>query len=251
MAILRLGSGGDEVTRLHAALHANLPGWTRYFMIDVFNSTTLAAVKLFQKQACIQIDGLVGPQTKSALGMSITGRPYTHRVRLHFRSLTLTNVPFTRILASTQLVFAQYGIKVDYASGESLGLSPADAAKFQTINGSCEWTITSGEYAELQRSGTSAPINDIIVYYVDQFSENINGCGGHLRARPACVVAKAGTRWCTAHEVCHVLLGSTFNPVHMAPTSNLMHSVDIQRSTPTLTAAQLTGIKASHLCRTI
>ncbi len=50
-------------------------------MIDVFNSTTLDAVKLFQKQACIQVDGLVGPETTSALAMSITDSPYTPRVR--------------------------------------------------------------------------------------------------------------------------------------------------------------------------
>ncbi|HCK51925.1 MAG TPA: hypothetical protein DIC23_01835 [Planctomycetaceae bacterium] len=190
-------------------------------------------------------------QVESILMPHRTCVPLTHRVRLHFRSLSLTRVSFNQILASTKLVYGQYGIDIVCASGESLQLSPADAAKFQTINGTCTWTITSGEYAELQRTGTPAPSNDVVVYFVDQFSQAINGCGGHLANRPACVVARAGTQWCTAHEVCHVLLGSSFSPVHMPSTSNLMHSVDIQRTVPTLTSAQVTRIKQSPLCRAI
>ena len=190
-------------------------------------------------------------QTESILMPHRTCAPLTHRVRLHFRSLSLTTVSFNRILESTKLVYGQYGIDIVCSSGSSLQLSPADAAKFQTIDGSCTWTITSGEYADLQRTGSPAPANDIVVYFVDRFSQSIHGCGGHLANRPACVVAKAGTQWCTAHEVCHVLLGSSFSPVHMTSTGNLMHSVDIQRTVPSLTSAQVTRIKASPLCRAI
>ena len=63
-------------------------------------------------------------------------------------------------------------------------------------------------------------------------------------------VAKAGTRFCTAHEVCHILLTSGFAPVHIDVATNLMHSVDLQRAnTPTLTQAQIDQVKRSPLCR--
>ncbi len=212
---------------------------------------TEAAVVAFQKQADILVDGIVGPQTKSALGMSTTGSPFTHRVRLHFRSLTLTDVPFNRILSSTQEVYSQHNIKVEFGSGESLRLTTAEAAKFQQVDGTCTWKVESGEFADLQRLGSRAPSNDIVVYFIDRFSQSLNGCGGHLKNRPACIVAKAGTRFCTAHEVCHVLLTSSFAPVHMPSVSNLMHAVDIQRPTPTLTPEQVAKIKSSPLCRPI
>ncbi|MFT7642524.1 MAG: hypothetical protein ACI9G1_004282 [Pirellulaceae bacterium] len=251
MANLRRGSRGPEVRTLQEALNRNLYPNPNLVVDGIFGANTQTAVRAFQRQASISIDGVAGPQTKAALGMSTTGDAYTHRIRLHFRSLTLTDVPFNRILASTQEIYSQYNIKVDYGSGESLNLTPAEATRFQQVDGRCTWNVTTGEYADLQRLGSPAPNNDIIVYFVDRFSQALNGCGGHLNNRPACIVAKVGTQWCTAHEVCHVLLTSSFAPVHMAPTANLMHSVDIQRSTPTLTPAQVTRIKASPLCRAI
>ena len=252
MANLSRGSRGQEVRILQQALNEQLYPSPNLVVDGIFGANTQAAVLAFQRQANILVDGIAGPQTKSALGLPITGSPFTHRVRLHFRSLTLTDVPFNRILASTQEVYAQYGIKVEYASGESLALTPAEANKFRRVDGSCTWQINSGEYFELQQMGTPAPTNDVVVYFVEDFSAAINGCGGHIQNRPACIVSQDGTRWCTAHEVCHVLLTSSFSPVHINNVNNLMHSVDLQRaSTPTLTPAQVTQIKASPLCSAI
>ncbi|PQO33994.1 peptidoglycan-binding domain-containing protein [Blastopirellula marina] len=251
MANLRRGSQGPEVKELQTALNQQLYPNPHLGVDGIFGAKTEAAVIAFQKQAVILVDGIVGNQTKAALGMSTTGQKYTHRVRLHFRSLTLTDLPFNQILAGTQEVYAQYNIKVEYGSGESLMLTPAEAAKFQQIDGQCKWDVKSGEYAELQKIGSPAPANDIIVYFVDRFSQSLNGCGGHLKNRPACIVAKAGTKWCVAHEIGHVLLTSSFTPVHIGATSNLMYSVDIQRSCPTLNPAQVQKIKTSPLCRSI
>ena len=248
MANLRRGSRGQEVKKLQEALNSNLSPNPNLVADGIFGRNTDAAVRAYQRQVGIKIDGIAGSQTKSALGLPVIGPKFTHRVRLHFRSLSLTDVSFNNILASTQEVYANYGIKIEYGSGESLNLSAAEAAKFEQVDGTCTWKVTSGEYSELQHMGSPAPSSDIIVYFVDRFSESINGCGGHLSNRPACIVAKAGTQWCTAHEVGHVLLTSSFAPVHMAPTINLMHSVDIQRSLPTLTPAQVAKITSSPLC---
>lgn len=251
MANLLRGSRGQEVRELQQALNRQLHPSPNLIVDGIFGAQTEAAVTAFQRQAGISIDGIAGPETKSALGMSITGNAYTHQVRLHFRSLTLTDVSFNRILASTQEVYARHGIKIAYGSGESLNLTPAQANRFKRVDGTCTWKIETGEYADLQTLGSPAPANDVVVYFVEDFSESINGCGGHLQNRPACVVSKDGTRWCTAHEVCHVLLTSSFSPVHITDRTNLMHPVDIQRTVPTLTPAQVRQIKASPLCHAI
>lgn len=176
---------------------------------------------------------------------------YTHRVRLHFRSLTLTDVEFDRIFRSTQRVYAQYGIRIDFASGASLGLSEAEADRLQTVDGSCAWNITSGEYADVQGLAGRLPANEILVCYVRRFSASIRGCGGHAPNRPACIVAAHGNQFSTGHEVGHVLLGSSFRPVHEASTDNLLFTSGSTASLPSLTDAQVAQMKRSTCCVSI
>jgi hypothetical protein len=249
MALLSVGSRGSDVVTLQKELNKQLYPKPNLSEDGIFGPKTRDAVIAFQKFSGITVDGIVGPETRAALGIPETGGGFTHRVRLHFRSISLTDVPFNTILSNTQLVYAQYGIKVEYASGMSLMLTAAESRRLEQLDGSCTWKINSGEYAELLQKGGSVPSNEISVFFVNRFSEAINGCGGHMKNRPACIVAKAGTKWCTAHEVCHVLLTSSFSPVHITDTKNLMHPVDITRSaTPKLTPAQVTQIKASPMC---
>lgn len=215
----------------------------------MFGRLTDQAVRRFQSNNGLVVDGIVGPRTKAALGMPETGREFTHRVRLNFCSISNTDVPFNSILVHTQAVYAPYGIRIEFANGMSLGLASDVAQRLSQVDGSCQWTITGGEYAELFQHGSHIPSGDIGVFFIDRFSQALNGCGGHLVNRPGCIVARAGTKWCTAHEVCHVLLGSSFSPVHINDPKNLMHPVDLQRSaTPTLTEAQVARIKQSPLC---
>ena len=249
MALLSVGSRGPEVVTLQRELNRQLFPRPNLAEDGIFGSLTQQAVRAFQRQAGISVDGIVGPATRAALGMPDTGNTFTHRIRLHFRSISLTDVPFNTILSHTQVVYAQFGIKVEFGSGMSLMLTPAQSRRLEQIDGTCTWNITSGEFAELMQLGGPVPSSDIAVFFVDRFSESINGCGGHMTNRPGCIVAKAGTKFCTAHEVCHVLLGSSFVPVHITDTRNLMHPVDIIRSaTPGLTPVQVTQIKASPQC---
>jgi hypothetical protein len=178
----------------------------------------------------------------------------THRVRLHFRSISLTDIAFEKLLANAQKVYAQYGISVEFGSGMSLALSSADAAKFEQIDGECNWTFGSGEYYDLQQLGGQVPSDEILVFYVQRFSSaSLLGCGGHIPGKPACTVAAAGSQWSTAHEVGHVLLGSSFSPVHSTDTTNLMYSSTpgITAALPGLTDAQVTQIKSSVCCKRI
>lgn len=249
MSQLSQGSRGPEVATLQRELNRQLFPRPNLTADGVFGRLTDQAVRAFQRNSGLVPDGIVGSKTRAALGMPDTGSPFTHRVRLQFRSISLTDVPFNSILAHTQTVFAPHGIKVEFAGGMSLGLDAAVAQRLVQIDGSCQWNVTGGDFAEILGQGPRIPSSDVGVFFVDRFSANLNGCGGHLPNQPACIVARAGTRFCTAHEVCHVLLGSTFAPVHINDVNNLMHSVDLQRSrTPELTAAQVTRIKQSPLC---
>lgn len=175
----------------------------------------------------------------------------THRVGLHFRSLSLTKASFDDHLKSAQQTYAQYGIRIDCMSGESLHLSEEQAKKFAKVDGACKWKITTGEYAEVQglaRHGVAW--NDIVVYYVGAFSSaTLLGCGGHLDGKPACIVAGKASKWDTAHEVGHVLLGPGFTPVHSSDRKNLMHATQATFSPlPVLSPAQVAQIKRSTCC---
>jgi len=104
---------------------------------------------------------------------------------------------------------------------------------FRQIDVQCTWQPSSVEYTELIGSASDVSSSEIVVFYVDRFSEaRLLGCGGHLPNRPACIVAAAGTQWTTAHEAGHVLLSSNYLPVHHADEGNLMFAFSINRSTP-------------------
>ncbi len=175
---------------------------------------------------------------------------YTHRVRLHFRSLSLTNVSFDRVFRATQRAYAPHGIRIDFGSGLSLGLPEDEATRLAAVNGRCEWEITSGDFAEVQRLEGFVAATDIVVYYVNRFATpGLLGCGGHLPGRPACILAASAARYSTAHELGHVMLGSSFTPVHDSAISNLMYAYENRTGDPpSLNDGQVTQIKRSPCC---
>ncbi len=176
---------------------------------------------------------------------------FTHQVTLHFRSLSLTNVPFANLLANAERVYAQYGIRIRFGSGQSLHLSEEEARRYQQVDGQCRWAITAGEYAEVQKLGPPTPGQGVRVYFVNRFAGRGSlGCGGHAPGKPACICAAAGSKWTMAHEVGHVLLGSSFSPVHSTDRNNLMYSSTpaITADLPVLTDAQVERIKQSPYC---
>lgn len=137
----------------------------------VYGAETEGVVKAFQRSVRgLQPDGVLGQLTLRELDRR-HGR-FTHRVNLHFRSLSLSDVPFDRIMSSSAQVYAQYGIELRFASGESLGLSTDDQNRFNVVTQNCDWQMDSGEFAELHRLGTPVPNNDVAVFIVNQFQEN-------------------------------------------------------------------------------
>ncbi len=254
---LKQGSSGHAVHLLQMALidlGHSMPrstGNPNYNPDGIFGSETDATVRAFQRAHGLGADGVVGPKTMRALDGLFAN--FQHRVRLHFRSTSLTQQPFSLLLSNAERVYAQYGIQIVMANGESLALSAADQALFDQIDQQCNWVINDGEIRRLHALGTPAPRTDVLVYFVRAFSNpNLLGCGGHGGGRPACTVAAAGSPWSMAHEVGHVLLTSSFSPVHTSSTKNLMFSSTPSiTSTPTLTVQQLAQMRGSTCCSAI
>jgi hypothetical protein len=218
-----------------------------------FGAETETVVKAFQSSVPppgLQPDGVVGQLTLRELDKQFPR--FTHRINLHFRSLSLTNVPFQLLMSNTTQVYAQYGIEARFAGGQSLGLPPDQERRFNVVGQNCEWDMNSGEFAELHKLGTPVPNTDIAVFIVNQFQQRDNDeCAGHAANLPACAVTHDCMQWTVAHEVCHVLLTSAFVPVHTVSARNLMFAGNWTTSPPTLTEKQTAKIRSSRLYHAI
>lgn len=257
---MRWGERGRGVAVLQQALVDHgyaLPRSTNaQGMLDgIYGREMFNKISFFQARNNLGVDGVAGRNTIACLdhlmSTGVTAQP-SKAVTLHFRSLSLTTVPFERQFRNAQLVYAQYNIEVRFGSGQSLGLTEEEAEKYQQIDGQCRWVVRDDEFAELQGLGPPVPANDIAVYYVNRFSRpTLLGCGGHRPNRPACIVASQATEWSLSHEVGHVLLTSSFSPVHHPSTQNLMFSstASITRDVPALDNSQLARIRSSPLVR--
>ncbi len=213
-----------------------------------FGDETQQRLQEFQDWANINPSGIIDRGTIMALDHFCPGS--RHRVRLHFRSISLARVPFDRSLSDTQRVYGQYGIAMEFASGESLGLTEAEERALTRVDGECNWVLNAGEYNRLHGMGSRAPSNEILVYYVRRFADpSLLGCGGHAANRPACTVAARASRWDTAHEIGHVLLTSAFAPVHPGHQRNLMYAFSSNSARmPVLTDRQVAKIRRSPCC---
>lgn len=212
----------------------------------IFGSETLNTVKAFQRSKGLTDDGMIGRNTMRSFDAAFP-RP-SHRVRAHFRSLSLTVVPFEDAFRNASTVYGQYGIDFQFGSGASLLLTPAQTALFDRIDEDCNWTLTSGEYDQLHGLGAPSPNNGIKIYFVNKM-RGVLGCGGHAPNRPAATVAAAAWRWDMAHEVGHVLLTSSFAPVHHPHARNLMNSFPANNAViKVLTVAQVRQMRLHPCC---
>jgi hypothetical protein len=258
-ATLQRGSTGRHVHLVQMALidlGFAMPISTQsqdYSPDGVFRVETETVVQAFQRSVSppgLKPDGVVGQLTLRELDKRFPR--FTHRINLHFRSLSLTDIPFQRLMSNTTQVYAQYGIEARFASGQSLGLQPDQERRFTVVGQNCQWEMNSGEFADLHKLGTPVPNTDIAVFIVNQFQEpNNDGCAGHAAHIPACAVTHNCMQWTVAHEVCHVLLTSTFLPIHTVSPRNLMFGGNWATEPPTLTEKQTAKVRSSPLCRAI
>jgi peptidoglycan hydrolase-like protein with peptidoglycan-binding domain len=246
--VLKRGNIGNSVHLIQQALidlGYSLPSGSD----GIFGPETEKAVLAFQKRNhLVKQEGIVGIETMSKLdGLS---PDYEYRIRLNFFSIHLTNKPFDVLLKCIKAVYAQYGIRMDMASGKSLFLSEAQMKKFFTLDTSCNWTYNRGEEAyELLSLAGSYSSFEIAVFYIRKFKEADEGCGGHIPGKPACIVAAEANKWTPAHEIGHVLLTEHFSPVHSGNLKNIMHATNTNYPlTPILSNKQLVQIRKHPCC---
>jgi len=253
------GARGTGVHLLQFALldlGHNMPRSTGQAMSPdgIFGSETRDVVKAFQHKAGLTVDGVVGGQTMAKLDALFS--KHGHEVRLHFRSLAVSPLqPFEILLKSAQIAFDQYGIQIRSVSGQCLNLSKQQIEMFETIDGECNWSITSGEYAELQKLGMLVPPNEIRVYIVNDIGmPHVEGCAGHAPRRPAVTMIADSYRWVLPHEIGHVLLTEHFYPRHWDHPENLSrlegHSNN-PSPIPVLSDLQVRAMRKSPFCREI
>jgi hypothetical protein len=231
----------------------------------IFGPETEDRVKQFQRAQRIRDDGIVGKDTMAKLDARLpTAGPklpplpssktfFKYRVRIHLRSIALTEVPMSFQEQNARMVYAQYGIYLDVRSGMSLKLSPADAKKFESVDvGECVDEKLTDELGELHKLGLQGVgADEIVIYFApkvtDETGGEINGCAAINADRPAVVVSSTSTKWTMGHELGHVLLGK-FTPGHSTDNSNLMYAptAGIIANPPGFTPEQLKVIQSSR-----
>jgi hypothetical protein len=231
----------------------------------IFGPETEDRVKKFQRSKGIADDGIVGKETMAKLDAALPNAGpkmpplpssktfFKYRVRIHLRSLALTEVAMSFQEANARMIYSQYGIYLDVRSGMSLMLSPAETKKFEDLDvGECLAGKPTDALKALHKLGLQGVgVNEVVIYFVpkifDETGVEINGCAALDPARPAVVVSSTSTQWTMAHELGHVLLGN-FDPVHSTDNSNIMFipTADIVANPPGFSPEQLTAIRASR-----
>lgn len=229
----------------------------------VFGKETATKVRDFQTKYTLSKDGTVGRETMKRLdellpsaGADLPPLPksgFTHKIRLHLRSIAMPQVSEMTQLKIMSEVYAQYAIKIEMASGESVGFdTKGQPITVTVIDGDCKWDQLSDEQRLLQDLGDKQDThpNDITVYYAPTLRERdggtLQGCAGSLPTRPAVMIAADATDKTTmAHEVGHILLSSSFVPVHDNDSDNLMCAAPMCTGKPAyLNDKQLKAIRA-------
>lgn len=234
----------------------------------IYGNETAEKITEFQRKHTLGIDGVTGRDTMAKLDalLPTPGKPlpplpakgsFTHRVRLHLRTINVPKVSEFTQLDVMKKVYAQYSIDVEMASGMSLALTDEEQLKLTIVDGQCKWDQLSDDQRLLQSLGGRQGVGptDILVYFATTLKKldgsTLQGCASHAPGRPACMIAaSAFDKTTMAHEVGHVLLTSSFDPVHVTDDEkNLMTDAALCTGNPAhLTDAQLAQIRKSPLC---
>lgn len=130
----------------------------------VYGNETVAKVREFQTKYKLGLDGVVGRQTMAKLDELLprAGNPlpplprhgFTHKIRLHLRSIDSPKVAEFTQLKVMEETFAQYGIKIEMASGESVALKEDEQLTLTIVDGNCKWDQVSDEQKFLHNLGS-------------------------------------------------------------------------------------------------
>lgn len=183
------------------------------------------------------------------------GNKCSQRLLVHIFSLALPQFDYGKAITFAEKLYGSNGIYFDIGQQQCLALSAAQQVKLQVIDGACKWDQNNAEQDDLFDLVKARIFSGIAVFIVGGISTSatstLAGCAGHAPLKPAVVVSATGTMYTLAHELGHVLLTSSYSPVHETSTSNIMingtHQIPAG-SSPTFNASQITQIKKStHL----
>lgn len=181
------------------------------------------------------------------------GQNCSKRVIIHVRSLAAPTYSYTESVRQAELIYGNIGILFQINSELCPALSAAADVELAVIDGACKWDQFNTEQTDLYAMGQPGP-NGVTVFIVGGIRQpdgsTLSGCAGHAVGKPSAVVSASGTVYTMAHEVGHVLLGSTFTPVHTTDNSNVMVNGTFHiaaGTTPSFSAAQRAQILKSPL----
>jgi hypothetical protein len=164
-------------------------------------------------------------------------------------------VPEFTALRNAEMVYGQYGIAIEFASGESLphaldghnqclSLAAVDVGSCmmpQPMTPQQDVLFKYGSRQQVRRT-------DVLCYWVNQvMSDGIElaGCASHPAAQPACVISAIGSPWTLAHEVGHVL-----GLAHTTGKRLLMSTptASITANPPAISSPDVAKIRTSPCC---
>ena len=140
----KYGSRGEETKKIQQKLK-NL-GYYTYTVDGIFGSRTQTAVKAFQKDYGLAVDGIAGPKTLKALGISsgsaeARGEPYTGQVAVGAVILNRVKHPsFPNTLSGVIYQNGAFTAIVDGQINQPVASSAYNAAR-DALNG---WDPTGG-----------------------------------------------------------------------------------------------------------
>jgi len=176
---------------------------------------TTAAIRDFQRDNGLSVDGDVGPKTEAVLS-NATGTfppgvapgancaPQKARVFVHVKILQPPVIPIGRMFRLMRQVYEPSGFRVIQASTERLNLPELDDLDLEDH---CDSSGTmSPEQDQLFAQRNNVKANEVVVYFVRAtVNPPLNGCAAHPVGKPGAIVVQDATDWTMAHELGHVL----------------------------------------------
>ena len=143
------------------------------FADGVFGQVTESRLRHFQNDNYLPNTGDIDRKTLLELDSMLLN--YKYRIRVHFRSFPGTKPLVQWDMPTTQGVFGEYGIKVEYASGKSF----RDDSKFKELFSAdtlkCK-LLESGKITKLNSRIREVPSDEITILYVKKIEQNYLGC---------------------------------------------------------------------------